>query len=485
METKVKNMQMLIGGQWCDASNGAVQNNYNPYSGELLGTVPAATEEDIRRVIQLAVAGQQQWAAVHYLDREAIFTKFLALWDEHLEEIAQMNSLESGKPITQSRTEAASVKGAFRAYMNAAGAFCGESLPLNTDPRGVDDIVFTLNEPLGVCVCVGPYNFPLSIMAHKIAPALVTGNSVIMKPASDTPMATLMMAELLLKAGVTPNAVQCVTGSGGKLGQWFSASNEVAAVTLTGSTAVGVELMKSSSENLHHVMLELGGNDPLIVFADADVELAAREAFAGRIRHAGQVCVSNKRLIVHESVQEEFTALLLDHIRQLKIGAPSDPETEFGCLVSERAAIGVERQIKTTLEQGARCLYGGKRQGAVVEPTVLTDVTPDMDIAQNMEVFGPVFPIIGFRTFDEAVRIANNTVYGLSSGVITQDIKTAMKAATLLKAGTCVINGSGNYRQFNHAFGGVKMSGLGREGALYTLKEFTQVKTIVLKRVLA
>lgn len=477
------NCKMLIDAQWCGASDGATFNNYNPYTNELIGTVPSATKEDVDRAIDSAYEGQKEWAAIPYLKRSDILERFIHLLDVHQDEIAQINTMEGGKPITQSRTEVASVKRIFHAYLSAGETFCGESLPLNTDIRGFGDMAFTINEPLGVIACIGPYNFPLSIMAYKIAAALVAGNSIIMKPASDTPMGTLMIARLLLEAGVSPRAVQCVTGSGSKIGGWFGANPKVAGQTLTGSTAVGVQLMRSASEHLQRVMMELGGNDPLVVFADANIDLAAKEAFAGRIRHAGQVCCSNKRLIIHESVKEEFTEKLLMHIDTLKILPPTDPASEYSCLTSERAAIEVEKQIKMTIDAGAKLVRGGTRNGAFISPTVLTDVTGDMDIARNMEIFGAVFPIISFSDFDEAIALANNSIYGLSSGVMTQDIKTAMKAATRLQAGTCVINGSGNYHQNNHAFGGVKMSGLGREGALYALREVTQPKTVVLKRI--
>lgn len=480
----IENEKMWIDGEWCDSSDGKTQNDYNPYTGELLAIVPSATKEDVERAIASAVEGQREWSAVRYLERENILEKFLALWQSHVEEIALINCLEGGKPITQSRTEVSSVVRIFRAYMHAGSVFCGETLPLNTDPRGYDDIAFTINEPLGVIVCIGPYNFPISLMAYKVAPALLMGNSIIMKPSSETPLGTLMMAKLLVEAGVSPKAVQCVTGSGSRLGDYFCESSQVSAFALTGSSQVGAKLMRGASEHLQHVMMELGGNDALVIFEDADLDNAAKEAFAGRIRNAGQVCMSNKRILVHESVKDEFIGKLIEHIQKVKILPPTDDASEFGCLVSEKAAKEVEEQIQMTVDAGATIVYGGGRRGAFVEPTVLSDVKPDLAIAQSMEVFGPVFTVITFKTFDEAIWIANNTEYGLSSGVMSADIKRAMKFAMQIQAGTCVINGSGNYHQFNQAFGGVKMSGIGREGAMYSLREYTRPKTVVLKRIL-
>ena len=256
---------------------------------------------------------------------------------------------------------------------------------MNTNPRGYDDIAFTINEPLGVIVCIGPYNFPISLMAYKVAPALLMGNSILMKPSSDTPLGTLMMAKLLVEAGVSPKAVQCVTGSGGRLGEYFCESDQVSAFALTGSSAAGAKLMRGASEHLQYVMMELGGNDALVIFEDADLDNAAKEAFAGRIRNAGQVCMSNKRILVHESVKHKFVEKLIGHIQKVKILPPTDDASEFGCLVSEKAAKEVEEQIRMTANAGATIVYGGDRTGAFIAPTVLCNVTPDMPIAQSMK----------------------------------------------------------------------------------------------------
>ncbi len=478
-------LKMIIGGEFMDASDGAKMENYNPYTGARIGTVPSATKQDVDCAISNAVSGQKEWAALRQDEREAIINRFLALLSQNAEEIAQLLSQEGGKTISECRGEVGSVPLIFRAYMNAAATLYGESLPHNVERRNTDDVMFTVYEPMGVCVCVGPFNYPISTMTNKVAPALCAGNSVVMKPASDTPMSTLLYAKLMLEAGFPKNTVQVVTGSGGKIGQWVTENKDVAVISLTGSTEVGVTLQKAASEHLQRVLLELGGNDPLVVFEDCDLEQAVDEAIGGRVYNSGQICSASKRFIVQNSIKEKFATHLAEKLSALKYGDPGNPETVTSCcMINKKAADDVEAQIQKAISAGAKCLYGGTRKGMLIEPTVLVDVTADMDIARDEEVFGPVFPVIGFDTFEQAMEIANNTVYGLSSGVMTRSISTALKAAYTIQAGTCVINGTGDYRTSYHGFGGYKMSGVGREGASSTLKEFSEVKTIVFRAAL-
>lgn len=484
-ETEMKDMKMLIGGQFVDASDGGVMKNYNPYTGELIGTVPAATKEDTDRAVANAVEGAKVWGAMRCDERDVILERFLALVEEHKEEIAQMTTEESGKTISESRSEVSLVPQIFHAYMHAASTMYGETLPLGGERRIAGDLAMTIWEPLGVCVCIAPFNYPISTMTNKVAPALCAGNSVIMKPASDTPMATLMYAKLMMEAGMPANVIQCVTGSGSKFGGWITANKDVAAISVTGSTQVGKVTMEQASRNLQKVLLELGGNDPLIIFGDADVDESVAEALNGHIYNAGQVCSGSKRFIVQNSVKEEFTAKLIEALRKVPRGIPTDDAAVYSCLINKAAADNILRQIQDTVALGAKLVCGGERTSdTIVEPAVLTDVTKDMPIAQDMEVFGPVFPIIGFDTWEEAVAIANNTCYGLSSGVMTGNMRTALRTAKALEAGTCVINGTGDYRTSYHGFGGRKMSGIGREGAIHTLEEFSETKTIVLRRML-
>ena len=476
-------MKMLIGGAWVDASDGATCPVVNPATGKTVDTVPNASAEDIDRAIALAVEGQKEWNAVPLHEKLAVFEKYAALAEANTERIAKVMCEEGGKPIDQCRTEVAANAAIFRIYASAANTFYGHTLPFNGEVRSEGDVAFTVHEPLGVFACIVPFNYPFELAAHKTAPMLVTGNAVVLKPASNTPRSALILCELLLEAGIPAKAISCITGTGSRVGNLLTQDPRVAAVSFTGSTSVGISIAKNCAAGLRRVSLELGGNDPLIIFDDCDWELALSETIGGRIGNAGQTCCASKRFIVQNGIREKFTAELVRRLGQVKMGDPSDPTVEMGPVISEKAAIDAMAQIEKAKEQGAKLLCGGTRDGAFITPTVL-EVTPDMEIAKDEEVFAPVWPIIGFDTMEEALAIANNTQYGLSSGVITENIKTAMKVSMGVQAGACIINGTGNYRLAHQPFGGYKHSGLGREGAVCTLEEMTQQKMVSFKGIL-
>lgn len=479
------NTQMLIGGKQVGASDGSVSQNINPSTGKSIGTVPAATKDDIDRVLALAVEGQKEWAEIPLYDRIEIIYKFCDLVEEKADEIGMAACLEGGKLLREAVNEAKVMGYVFKAFAESARNHNGVSFPRGTEPRVKDDVLFTVNEPLGIVACIVPFNYPLELYAHKVAPALLMGNAVIIKPSSYTPLAASIATNLLIEAGVTPNAVQYVTGSGAKIGDWLTTSPLVSAISLTGGTNAAVHIIEKSAHNIPRLFFELGGNDPLVIFGDADIELAVSESLGGRVTNAGQICCCSKRFIVHNSIKEVFTKKLVEALSAITPKDATDPDAVMGPVVSESAAIEIINQIEKTVEQGAKCVFGGTREGAYVTPTVLTGVTPSMDVSNCMEIFGPVFPIIGFDTMEEAIEIANNTPYGLQGGVITADMKTAMKAAMQIQCGAVVINGSGNYRSAHQPFGGYKLSGLGREGILTTLDEMSQAKTISFKGILA
>lgn len=478
-------MKMLINGKQTAASDGKTLEVLNPATMELIDTVPSATQQDVEAALDAAQQGKKQWRDIVLFERVDILRKFISLIDQNLDVFAKMISAESGKTLVSCIDEAKACMGIFESYCEKAKNYGGETLPFNSEARVKGDIIFTLKEPLGVVACVVPFNYPVELYAHKVAPALVMGNAVIIKPSSDTPMCNIFLTQLLLEAGVPGAAAQIVTGSGARIGKQIAESPKIDAISLTGSTSVGIETMQNGAKNLTHVFLELGGNDPLIVFEGTDLDQAVTETLAGRASNAGQTCCGTKRLIIQNSIKEAYTQKLLEALKGLKIGDPLDPDTVYGPLISERAAKDVEQQVQKTIEQGATCLYGGKRYDTTYfEPTLLTDVTMDMDVAGEMEIFGPVFPVIGFDTVEQAIEIANHAPYGLSSGVMSPDICIALKVATEIEAGTCVINGCGNYRSAHLAFGGYKMTGIGREGITHTLDEYTQTKNIALKQLL-
>lgn len=478
-------MRMILNGQKRDASNGTTIEVMNPATMEVIDTIPCATKEDVDEAVANARTGQKIWNAVPLYKRAAIIQKFTELLNQKRDEFAPIMCSESGKTLVSCYDEVDACINIFNSYCEKARNFGGEVMPVNSEARVDGDIIMSLREPLGVVVSTVPFNYPTELYAHKVAPALITGNAVIVKPASETPLGNIILTELLLEAGVPHGALQILTGNGSSLGPILSSHPDVDVLSLTGSTRVGIDTAVAGAQNLTRVLLELGGNDPLIIFEDADLDKAVAESLAGRASNAGQTCCGSKRFIVHNKVRKDYEEKLVEALKKIKVGNPLEEDTYYGPLISERAAINVEQDIQYTLSQGASLLYGGKRfEHTFIEPTVITNVTKDMDVAKDLEIFGPVFPVIGFDTMEEAIEIANSSCYGLSSGVMTADTSVALKVATQIESGTCVINGCGNYRSAHLPFGGYKMTGLGREGVTETLNEYTQIKNIAFKGLL-
>ncbi len=477
-------MKMLIGGQQKDSLGGKCINIFNPATQKLIDTVPDSSKKDLDLALKHSLNGKKIWGETPLHERSRILLKFIDNVGEHVDELAELLCKETGKPIKEAKAEVSLVPVIFRRFLEGANHLYGITLP-DSQPGGENDIIYTHREPLGTVVCIIPFNFPASTYAYKVAPALTTGNSVIVKPPSDNPLTLIKITELLVECGIPGDVLQIVTGSGSVVGKYLVGSTEIDAVSLTGSTAVGIETAKQAAANLHRVFLELGGNDAMIIYEDADMDLALQNAIMARTTNSGQICIATKRFIVQNSIKEEFAKQLVNRLSRIKIGDPMDPASEMGCLINEKAALEVKKQVDYTISQGAKCSCGGNIiNKTFFEPTVLTNVTPNMDISKDMEVFGPVFPIIGFDTMEEAVEIHNSSVYGLNGGIMTCDTSKALKTAYRIECGSVVLNGTGRYRHPDIAFGGYKMSGIGREGVSATLEELTQVKTIILKGIL-
>ena len=475
-------MKMLIGGKKVDASDGATIEVYNPATMQVIDTIPVATEEDVALAVAHACEGFKTWSKTPLYKRIEILKTFHRKLQEHSEELARLMSAEVGKTITLARDclnwSAAMVEG----FLEHARVMGTEVIPVSNRMTTEGAMIVTVREPLGVIAGILPFNYPIDQITHKCIPALVMGNAVVLKPATETPLADLCYVELLLESGVPGDVVQMVTGSGGKIGKWLVGDPRIAMVSLTGSTEVGIETATTAAQHLHHVALELGGNDPFVILPDADIDFAVDESIAGRISNAGQTCCACKRFLVPNDKKTAYLEKLIAGLKEVKVGDPSKEETECGPVVSRRAAVDIEKQIAHTVKQGGKLLYGGKRyQETFIEPTVL-EVTTACDVAHDMEIFGPVFTVIGYDSIEEAIAIANDTKYGLSSGICGSDMKTILKVASSLQAGSCIINGNGNKRTADQTFGGYKMSGLGREGGHYTLEEFSQVKALHLNQ---
>ncbi len=456
----------------------------NPYNGEVVGEVAEYTEGMIAEIADRAYLAQKEWRKVPVYKRVDLSLKFLELVKEHREELKALLSAESGKNYSEVEIEMNNIFTSWRAFGEKAKHLYDQVIPAGMEAGHDRNVVITKREPLGVVAAIIPFNFPTNLFNQKVAPSLLAGNAVIVKPASANPLTVIRLVELLHEAGFPRDVVSVVTGSGSRIGRWLCTNDKVSLISLTGSTEVGVEVAKMAALGLKETALELGGNDAFVVLKDADLNLAVSEAAGGRFFNAGQICCAPKRFIVHSSLYEEFISRVTEKVSCIRAGELSDPETKIGTLISESAAVTVEEQIHQTEAEGGKVILGGKRRGAFVEPTIIRDVPHDAAIMHDMEVFGPVMPITSFETEDEALELANNSIYGLGASVFTRDMKTAMRFSESFESGSVVINGSSYFRSFEMPFGGAKMSGIGAEGVFSTFDEVTRTKCVVLKGIL-
>lgn len=476
-------MKSLIGKEWIDSSDGKTIDVINPATGELVDTVPSLTVEDVNRAVDCAREMQKSWENKSVVERCEIISRFAELVKRDEDKLAKLLSDETGKPLKEAYNEVRNIQIGVPAYVERVKHDYGNVIYRGTEAGQENTIQYTIQQPLGVVVAIIPFNFPSDIFINKVPPALLMGNSVILKPASVNPLTLTAYVELLVEAGVPAGVIEVVHGSGSVIGTALTKNPKVDMVTLTGSTEAGIDAARNCAEHCAHSSLELGGNDAFIICADGDLDLAVEETVWGRLYNTGQVCCASKRFLVENSVKDQFIEKMIERIKKIKYGMPSDLETEFGCLISEEAAKEVERQVNQTIEEGARLVIGGERNKAFYTPTILDGVTKDMAVAKDMEIFGPVIPIIGFDSIDEAIEIANQSIYGLSGGIITSDMKKAIKVSEKLECGGFVVNGASFFRSFEQPFGGWKYSGIGNEGIMTTLREMSRTKTVILKNI--
>ena len=499
-------MKMIIGGEKVDSFSGKTIDIINPATGEFLDTIPAATKEDVDRALDLSKIGFKKWGKTTLMQREAIFNKFCQLVDkeENYKWFMKTLALEAGKSPKMTHFEIGGLKELFKGYLETAKRYDGKVLVPGTevghDGHTEKDLVMLVHEPVGTVVSIIPFNAPLMLFGYKVAPALAAGNAVIVKPPTDNPSTCIRAVELLHEAGVPGEALQIITGRGSDLGNLLIDDPRIDAITMTGSTEIGIEIAKSMAKHLRPCSLELGGNDAFIVMPDADLDEVVPLCAFGRTGNAGQVCISPKRFLIHRDIIDKFTEKVLELIKLVEWGFPEDVDAavkeayesgsyttsraldliQMCSIINEKAAIEVEKQVQHTIDQGAKLVYGGKRHGAFFEPTVLVNVTKDMDVAKDMEIFGPVIPLISFDTFEEAMEIANQSIYGLAGCIFTADWKLGMRAAQEMQTGEVIVNGTGLFRNMMQPFGGYKQSGMGKEGFV-TLGEMMEEKTVVFK----
>ena len=476
-------MKSLIAGKWVDSSDGKTIEVINPATSKLIDTVPSLTKQDVEKAVEAAYKAQKSWSEKPVVERCEIITKFAQLVLRDKDKLAKLLSDETGKPIKEAYNEIANIQIGVPAYVEKVKHDYGNVIYRGTERGQENTIQYTIQQPLGVVVAIIPFNFPSDIFINKVPPALLMGNAVILKPASVNPLTLTKYVELLEEAGIPEGVISVVHGSGSVVGKTLTSHPKVDMVTLTGSTTAGIDAAKNCAEHCAHSTLELGGNDAFIICRDGDLDLAVEETVWGRLYNTGQVCCASKRFLVENSIKDEFIKKMVDKIKTLKVGMPSDMDSDIGCLISEDAAIEVERQVNKTVEEGAHIVIGGKRNKAFYEPTIIDGITKDMEVAKDMEIFGPVISVIGFDTIEEAIEIANQSIYGLSAGIITKDMNKAIKVSEKVESGGFVVNGASFFRSFEQPFGGWKYSGIGNEGIMTTLREMSRTKTVILKNI--
>ena len=465
-------MDMLIGGKYISSDDLAEVKN--PYDGEVIDTVPIAHRQIADLAIQEANNAKESLVEMSAFKISNKLFNVVKKLEEKREEFARLLTLEVGKPINESLVEVDRSIETLRLSAEEAKRIYGESVPLDAGLNGKGFFAFTQRLPLGVVAAITPFNYPLNLTIHKIAPAIACKNTVIVKPPTEAPLSVMKFCELL-DCEFPDGVVNVVTGYGSEVGDYLVCSSEVNKISFTGSVTTG--MMISQKAGMKKVTLELGGNDPVIILKDADIEKAVKGIINGAFLNAGQVCMGVKRVIVEESIADEFAEKLVCETEKLVMGNPLDSKTTLGTLISEKAAIQVEETVDNAVENGAKILTGGVRKGAFYSATVIDNVTPDMDLVLR-ETFGPVAPIIRVGDVDEAIEVANATEYGLQAGVFTNDYANAMKCAQKIEAGTVFVNKQSTFRTDNMPFGGFKNSGVGKEGIKYAVDEMTKTKLI-------
>ncbi len=467
-------MKMYISGEWIDKDDKIeVMNSYND---TVIDTVPSADLKDLEAAIASAERGARVMADIPAYDRYLMLKKTAEIIEERQEDFGRTITLEEGKVITEGRMEANRAIQTMTLSAEEAKRLYGETIPLDAAPGWGGQLGFTLRVPCGVVAAISPFNFPLNLVCHKVGPALAAGNSVIIKPASDTPLSAIKLTEALLDAGVPAEAVQCVTGSGGKIGDALVADERVRKVTFTGSRDIGERICRTAG--LKKVTMELGSNSPLIVMPDVDMDKVVKGTISSGFANAGQVCISAQRIITSREVYADYLDALTEGVKQISTGDPLREDVNMGPMVRAQDAVRVNEWIVEAVSGGARTVVGGEYEGAMHQPTIVADVKPEMRISCD-ELFGPAVAVTPFSDIDEAIEMANDSNYGLSAGIFTQNIDWAMQFARRVHSGNLMINSGPQWRADMMPYGGVKESGMGKEGPRYAVEEMTELKMVV------
>jgi succinate-semialdehyde dehydrogenase / glutarate-semialdehyde dehydrogenase len=473
LDPELLRADLFIGGRWTSGDTGRRAEVTDPATGAVIASMAQADEADVRRAIETASAAGPAWAAMTAVDRARVLRRWYDLIVENADDLAAILTAEQGKPLAEARGEILYGAGFVEWYAEEAKRLYGEVIPTNNRDRRL----VTIRQPVGVTAAITPWNFPSAMILRKAGPALAAGCPMIIKPADETPLSATALAELAHRAGVPEGVLSVIVGDPEMIGEILTADPAVRALSFTGSTAVGKLLMSQSARTVKKVALELGGNAPLIVFDDADLDNAVAGAMASKFRNAGQTCVCANRLLVQSGIHDEFVARLRTAIENLVVGNGFDDESEQGPLISEAAVAKVQAHIEDALAGGAKVVTGGGRHPlgeTFFEPTLVTGVTNDMLVARE-ETFGPLAAVIRFETEEEAVAMANDTEFGLASYFFTRDLARTWRVGEALEFGIVGVN-TGLISYEGAPFGGVKASGLGKEGSRHGMDEFTDLK---------
>ena len=464
--------QAFFNGHWQDALNGETLPVTNPSTGEVLCTIPALGAEETGQAIAFAEAARKSWAKTPNAQRALLLEKWHQLILDNADDLAVIMTAEQGKPLAEARGEVLYGAGFVKWFAEEARRIYGDTIPAPSDDRRI----LVLKQPVGVAAAITPWNFPIAMITRKVAPALAAGCPIIVKPSELTPLSALALIELAQRAGIPAGVLQIVTGLPKAIGETLTASRTVRKISFTGSTRIGQLLMQQSADSIKRLSLELGGNAPLIVFDDADLEIAISGVMMSKFRNAGQTCVCANRILVQRAIYPRFVARLLEEVARLKVGDGFVAGNTLGPLINAAAVNKVNGHIEDALSHGAELLTGGitRGQGTFVAPTVLGAVTREMRIAHE-ETFGPVAPLFIFDTEEEAIALANDTPYGLGAYFFTEDIRRAWRVGEALEFGMVGFN-TGSVSLEVAPFGGIKLSGVGREGSRYGIEEYLESK---------
>lgn len=468
--------KLLIDGEW--TGRGSILEVKNKYDGRLVGSVPTATREDLDAAIAAAERTEDVMADMPAHKRADILLKTAALLRERSDDLAKTIAAEAGKALKFARAEVDRAASTFTIAAEEAKRLHGETIPLDAVPSGEGYFGFWTRRPVGVIAAISPFNFPLNLVAHKVAPALASGNTLVLKPATTTPLAAVKLCQILMDAGLPAGAINLVVGSGGTVGEWLITDERIDKITFTGSPEIGKHILAVAG--IKKVTLELGNTSPVVVAPDADLDFVAKRCAVGAFYNSGQVCISVQRIYSEKKVYEPFSEKFVKATEAMVVGDPLDERVDVGPMIDSKEVDRIEGWVKEAQGSGAKVLTGGKREGTVYYPTVLANVERDMKVVAE-ETFGPVASVISSDDFESALKQANDSKFGLQVGVFTNDINRVFKAVKRLNFGGVIVNDTPNFRADHMPYGGNRQSGLGREGVKFAMEDMTNIQLVAIR----